>query len=387
MSSSRPPGRRKRASSRRPPRAANATGARSKAWLYVLGVVACLLLGPPAWLLLVYPRGGAGDGKGSEITLPSDASEAARVLDAAGFIEGSTAFSLYLKLTRTRVAPGVHFLERGVAPGELARRIERETAGGRVRVTIPEGFHRFDIAKRLGKQLVCTEGSFVAASADPALMRELAIPGDSAEGYLFPATYELPKDADAKDIVRRLKAEFDKRYAALEKQHPQGVRELRESLGFSQRDIIILASIIEKEAASDAERPLVASVFLNRLRDPSFRRKVLQSDPTAGYGCLLLRAELPSCAGYTGKITHDINADPKNPYSTYTHERLPPGPIANPGTASLAAVLAPASTKFLYFVAKGDGKTTFSETYEAHLSHTSGMGAAKAPKPGSSAAP
>jgi UPF0755 protein len=387
MSSSRPPGRRKRASSRRPPRTANAAGARSKAWLLALAFVGCVLLGAPAWLLLVYPRGGAGDGKGSEITLSSDAAEAARALDAAGFIEGSATFALYLKLTRTRVAPGVHLLERGVAPGELARRIERQTAGGRVRVTIPEGFHRFDIAKRLAKQLVCTEGSFVAATAEAALMNELAIPGDSAEGYLFPATYELPKDADAKDIVRRLKTEFDKRYAALEKQHPQGVRELRESFGFSQRDIIILASIIEKEAASDAERPLVASVFLNRLRDPSFRRKVLQSDPTAGYGCLLLRAELPSCAGYAGKITHDINADPKNPYSTYTHERLPPGPIANPGTASLAAVLAPASTRFLYFVAKGDGKTTFSETYEAHQVHTSGMGGVKSPKPGSAASP
>jgi UPF0755 protein len=338
-----------------------------------IGCLVALVLGPLGWLLFIYPRGGAGDGKATEIQLPADPAGAARTLDAAGFVEGAAAFGWYLRITQTHVAPGPHWLERGLGPGELARRIERGTAAGRARVTIPEGFHRFDIAKRMAKQLVCSEASFVAASGDAALMHELGIPGDSAEGYLFPATYELPKDADAKDVVRRLKAEFDKRFAGLEKQHPQGVRELRDTLGFAQRDIVTLASIIEKEAASDAERPLVASVFINRLRDPSFRRKVLQSDPTAGYGCLLMRAELPSCANYNGKITHDINADPKNPYSTYTHERLPPGPIANPGVASLSAVLAPANTRYLYFVAK-DGKSTFSETYEAHV------GAVKAPK-------
>jgi UPF0755 protein len=108
-------------------------------------------------------------------------------------------------------------------------------------------------------------------------------------------------------------------------------------------------------------------VFLNRLRDPAFKRKVLQCDPTAGYGCLVMRDKLPACTGYAGKITHAINMDPQNTYSTYTHEGLPPGPIANPGSKSLQAVLAPALTKYLYFVTRGEARRhAFSESIEEH---------------------
>jgi UPF0755 protein len=107
-------------------------------------------------------------------------------------------------------------------------------------------------------------------------------------------------------------------------------------------------------------------VFLNRLRDPSFTPKLLQCDPTAGYGCLQMPADIPSCANYTGKITHDLVVDASNPYNTYKHEGLPPGPISNPGMKSLEAVMSPASTHWFYFVAKGEGRHTFSETYAAH---------------------
>ena len=194
------------------------------------------------------------------------------------------------------------------------------------------------------------------------------VDGASAEGFRFPATYDLAADSEPADIVRRLKAEFDKRWFSLEQRHPYGMLDLSQSLHWGMREIVILASIIEKEAAMDDERRTIASVFLNRMRDPSFMRKVLQSDPTAGYGCLLMKDQLASCASYTGKITHDINADPDNPYSTYTHENLPPGPICNPGARSIEAVMSPAVTKFLYFVARGEGRHTFSETYEGHVS-------------------
>jgi UPF0755 protein len=192
------------------------------------------------------------------------------------------------------------------------------------------------------------------------------VDGDSAEGFLFPATYELAADSDPADVVRRMKAEFDKRYIALDQKHPSGIIDLSSSLGWSMREIVNLASIVEKEAAVDEERPIIAGVFLNRLRDPNFKKHILQSDPTAGYGCLVLRDKLASCAGYAGRITHDINADPDNPYSTYTHEKLPPGPICNPGAKSLEAVMSPAATRYLYFVARGEGRHTFSETFENH---------------------
>jgi UPF0755 protein len=138
------------------------------------------------------------------------------------------------------------------------------------------------------------------------------------------------------------------------------------SASLDVRQLVTLASMVEKEAVADDERPLIASVFLNRLRDPAFKPRRLECDPTASYGCLVAPEKAASCAGFTGKATAAIEHDPDNPYSTYTHEGLPPGPITNPGAKSLEAAMAPASTHYLFFVARGDGRSTFSETREAH---------------------
>jgi UPF0755 protein len=236
----------------------------------------------------------------------------------------------------------------------------------KAKVVIPEGWNRFDIAKRLHSLHVTTQQGFVDATQDPALLRELALDTATAEGFLFPATYELPKDSDPKDVARRLKGEFDKRFSALDENHRLGRASLESQLGWTRNEIVTLASMVEKEAAVDEERPIIASVFLNRLRDPGFKPKVLQCDPTAGYGCLVLKDKVPACAGYAGKITRAVNHDPLNTYSTYVREGLPPGPIANPGIKSLTAVLAPASTKYLYFVARENRRHAFSETLEEH---------------------
>src|SRR4029077_821475 len=139
------------------------------------------------------------------------------------------------------------------------------------------------------------------------------------------------------------------------------------SASVAVRHVVTLASLVERETALDDERPLVASVFLNRLRDPAFKPKHLQCDPTAAYGCLAFPEKASAGAAVAGKPTAAIEHDPDNPYSTYTHEGLPPGPIANPGTKSLDAVAAPASTHYFFFVARGDGHHAFSETYESHL--------------------
>jgi UPF0755 protein len=125
--------------------------------------------------------------------------------------------------------------------------------------------------------------------------------------------------------------------------------------------------MIEKEAAVDEDRPLIASVFVNRLVDPEFKTRKLQSDPTSSYGCVAFPDEAPaSCAEFNGKPTPAMNRDPKNRYSTYAHPGLPPGPISNPGARSLQAALDPPQTRFLYFVATGGGRHTFSETFDAH---------------------
>jgi UPF0755 protein len=338
---------------------------------WTLTVVALLLAVGFGLLLFVYPSThGPGSGRDVELVLPGDDSneQLAGRLAAAGLVESPRLFVWYLRVTggAGHVARGTHLLSDDLSPREIMDRIERKGRSARVKVTVPEGWTRFDIAKRLQAQHVCSQKAFLDATRDPALLAELRLEGDSAEGFLFPATYEWHTDTDAADVIRRMKAEFDKRWAALEQGHGSALLDLGNSLGWSKRDIVILASMIEKEAAVDEERPIIASVFLNRLRDPSFKKKVLQSDPTSAYGCLVMREQIPACQSFSGKVTHDINVDPANAYSTYVHEKLPPGPIANPGSKSLAAVLEPASTRYLFFVARGQGKHTFSETLDAH---------------------
>ncbi len=322
------------------------------------------------YFLVVYPAGsGPGAGKDVELTFDRDEPMGSVIdkLAGAGLIGSRTRFAIYARLSSPKIAPGPHLLTDDASPSELLRRLERLGTASKAKVTIPEGWNRFDIAKRLQALHVASQAAFLDATVDVTLLRELALVGDSAEGYLFPATYELPKDSDPRDLVRRLKTEFDRRFALLEQNHRLGVANLEASLGWTRREIIVLASMVEKEAAVDDERPIIASVFINRLRDVNFKRKVLQCDPTAGYGCLVLRERVPACAGYAGKVTHAVNVDPLNLYSTYVHEGLPPGPIANPGVKSLQAVLAPASTKYLYFVTRGEARRhQFSETLEEH---------------------
>jgi UPF0755 protein len=296
------------------------------------------------------------------------ASSLAEKLAAAGLVSSPRSFALYVWVSGGvgGVVKGTHLLGDDATPSELLARLERANGSGHTKVTFPEGWTRFDMAKRLHEKRVCTLRAFLDATANADLLKELRIEGDSAEGFLFPSTYELAFDSDAAEIVRRMKGEFDRRYVTIEQKYESGVLDLsHEPLKFGTREIVTLASMVEKEAAVDEERPLIASVFLNRLRDADFKPKILQCDPTAGYGCLVT-PDLASCAGYAGKITPAVNGDPQNRYSTYKHEGLPPGPISNPGAKSIAAVMNPANTRYFYFVAKGEGRHTFSETYGAH---------------------
>jgi UPF0755 protein len=357
--------RRKRIEPETPP---SSTGKSILFWLFT--IVGGLVAAAATYFLVVYP-GSAGPGSGKDVELIIEHGESlASVidkLDGAGLLGSRQRFAIYARLMSPAIAPGQHLVTDDAGPGELLKRLERLGGATKAKVTIPEGWNRFDIARRLQTLHVASQAAFLEATTDPVLLRELALDGDSAEGFLFPATYELAHDSDARDVVRRLKAEFEHRFTMLEQSHRLGRANLESTLGWTRRDIVTLASMVEKEAAVDEERPIIASVFLNRLRDPSFKRKVLQCDPTAGYGCVLMRDKLPACAGYAGKITHAINADPLNPYSTYTHEGLPPGPIANPGIKSLQGVLAPASTKYLYFVTRGEAhRHAFSDTAEEH---------------------
>jgi UPF0755 protein len=317
---------------------------------------------------------GPGSGRDVDLELPSgaNAEEIAQRLDAAGLVRRPQLFALYLRATgaTSELRSGRHFLSDDLSPRGLVRRMQKIKVGTptpeKARIVIPEGYTRFDIARRLQIARVCAARAFLDATSDAALLAELKIAADSAEGYLFPATYELALDSEPSQVVSRMVTEFGKRYDRLTRDNAMGAEALRQRMSWGQAEIVTLASIVEKEAAVDEERPLIAAVFLNRLNDPAFNPKRLQSDPTSAYGCLVMPERIGTCRAYSGRVTPEMNADETNPYTTYRHDGLPPGPIANPGEKSLQAVLVPAETRHLYFVSRGGGHHTFSDTFAQH---------------------
>jgi UPF0755 protein len=176
----------------------------------------------------------------------------------------------------------------------------------------------------------------------------------------------LNDEQPASQVVRKLADNSQRRLQRLFADEASALATLERDLHFGAREVLILASIVEKEAHVQSEQPVIAGVFLNRLRDPNFRPKRLQADPTVAYGCIQ-QPELESCQGFDGKrVTRVMTADPLNVYNTYRIEGLPPGPIANPGLAALRAVLHPAEHGYFYFVARGDGRHAFSATLTDH---------------------
>lgn len=320
-------------------------------------------------------RKGPGDGQRFIVVIPKQAStkEVAHILAEAGLVSNEQLMAFYLAWsTTTDAVPGEHLLLGGSTPGQLADCLSRATTRKSAKIVVPEGFHRFSIATRLENAGVTSRQSFLDASADPLLLEALEVPSppgrgpESAEGYLFPATYELKLDSSARDVLERMVVESQTRWRRIAAENEDAIMRLAQQFGWTRSEIITLASMVEKEAAVDDERPVIAGVFQNRLAFEDFKPKLLQSDPTSGYGCLTAPSEAPSCAGYEGKITPAMNRDRLNRYSTYTHEGLPPGPIANPGERSILAVLQPTTSRFLFFVASGAGRHRFSETLEEH---------------------
>lgn len=311
----------------------------------------------PARAVLVTFRGG------------ESADETAARLAELGLVGRPALFSVYMGwfAPTVRVAAGQHLLRTGLSPRRLLQRLGRLPSRPRVKVSLPEGYTSFQIAERLQERDVCGAQSFLSSVKDPTLLQSLGVAGPSAEGYLFPATYELFVDSDPAQVIRQLVAELRKRLAKLDARSPGALSRLERQRGWREHEILTLASIIEREAAVKEERPLVASVFLNRLDDPSFRPAgMLQSDPTAAYGCLVAPQVAPSCAGFAGKVSPEMLRDAANPYNTYRHPGLPPGPVANAGEDAIAAVLAPAATSYLYFVADRRGRHHFSRSFEEH---------------------
>lgn len=232
------------------------------------------------------------------------------------------------------------------APESVWGLIKRLSRGGSfdIQVTIPEGFTIFEIAGLLQRSLGIDSVAFVAACCDTALLGRLGIPGPTAEGFLFPETYMIPKGVSPESVIAIMFGEFRRRWK------PQ-YSARAESLGMSVLDVVTLASIIEAEAHVKREQRIISSVYHNRLR----LGMMLQADPTTIYG--LRKFDKPLTLA-------DLDSD--SPYNTYRHFGLPPGPICNPGEDAIVAALYPDTTEYLYFVSRRDGTHIFSKTVQEH---------------------
>ncbi|MEK6697329.1 MAG: endolytic transglycosylase MltG [Candidatus Deferrimicrobiota bacterium] len=211
-------------------------------------------------------------------------------------------------------------------------------------VTVPPGANLYDVAELLEEKKLATAEAFLATAASPAVLGRLEIPGESAEGYLFPDTYILVKPVTPEEILEFMVRQFRRKV-------PPDAEKRAKEAGLSLHQVVTIASIIEKETGVEEEKPIVSAVIRRRLA----LGMPLQMDPTVIYGV----------KRFDGTVTRkDLRT--AGPYNTYLTRGLPPGPIANPGLAALAAALNPSKAEYLYFVSRNDGSHTFSRTLPEH---------------------
>lgn len=265
-------------------------------------------------------------------------------LESEGIIYSAMFFGILSRIYNIKnLKAGEYSLAPSMSPLEILYVME----AGRVvlnRITIPEGLNIFQVAEILDQKGIIDKSKFLKLATDTNYISFWDIPGESAEGYLFPETYLFGKGISEKRILDSMLNQFFRKF-------DDGMAERARELGFSVHEVVTLASLIEKETGLPEERSLISAVFHNRLKG----RIPLQCDPTVIYGLKT----------FNGNLTRD-DLLRKTPYNTYRIIGLPPGPIANPGLASLKAALYPAEVEYKYFVSRNDGSHVFSETLTEH---------------------
>lgn len=323
--------------------------------------------------LLTYPdRPGIGTADPIEVVVPPGSSfpEVLALLTGAGVLpaDEATKFRLFVlhKGAARKVTAGPHHFRGDMTPTEILDELQRKQQRKTLRATVPEGKNMLDVAQILAAAGLSDAASLEASMRDPKLLAKLGIPGATAEGYMFPDTYQFNVDDTPDAIIEKMVTRHREVYSELRRRYRNEAQDLADDLQFDDNDVVTLASIVEKETGAKHERPLIAGVFLNRLKFSSFKPKLLQTDPTIIYGCTVPTTKSAACQKFEGRIRRIHLRDEENPYNTYTHEGLPPGPITNPGRQALEAVFAPKKSKFLYFVARNDGTHQFSKTVAEH---------------------
>ncbi len=278
-------------------------------------------------------------------------SEVARELKRVGLIHGTTGFHVLARLMKLdrQIKAGQYSFRLGTSVPALLRAFAKGMSGLSL-VTIPEGLTLTEVSLLLSNHLGVSASAFDSLGHDPAFLDSLGVDAPSLEGYLAPDTYEFLPGTSPEVAMRTM--------AARQREVLLAAAAGRDSLPLemSLHEVLTLASIVESEAQVDAERPIIASVYINRLK----KGMRLQADPTVAYAL----GRRPGSRVYLSHLRNN------SPYNTYMYEGLPPGPICNPGKASIRAVLNPAPhVDALFFVADGHGHHIFADTYREHLAN------------------
>ncbi|MYA34564.1 MAG: endolytic transglycosylase MltG [Gemmatimonadales bacterium] len=292
---------------------------------------------------------GVPDGSIVEVLIPDGAAslEVADVLQERELIFHPRIFDAYVRLKGQgrQLKAGRYGIPRG-APYPYLLDVLRTGAVVTTPLTIPEGLRLPQVAERLAAYVGDSAAAVLAYLTAPERVDELGVPGPTLEGYLFPETYRFADGVGVRVIVQAVVGRYRGFWGGEE-------RAQAAALGLDEREVVTLASIVEKEVRRDEERPVVAGVYWNRLQ----RDMLLQADPTVQYALGEPRARL---------LYRDIDSVADHPYNTYTQPGLPPGPIASPGAASLRAALQPAHHEYIFFVARNDGSHEFTRTLREH---------------------
>jgi UPF0755 protein len=292
--------------------------------------------------------------EGVFVEVPHGASRrhVAYLLKTNGVVRSALAFEIYARRHPKRtLQAGEYFFDRAMTGREVFWKL----ANGQVYqqpFTVREGETMFDIARELEAGKFMRAGDFLFAAGDPAPVRDFAPGAQTLEGFLFPATYELPRHPAASELTAEMVRKFKEEWKRVASPAAGGTTDEGDHRAVNR--VVTLASLVERETPKPEERPLVAGAFENRLR----KGMRLQCDPTVIYG-------MERLGKYNGTLTgKDLKLD--SPYNTYEHGGLPPGPIGNPGEASLRAAIQPTQTNYLYFVANTQGGHFFSATLAEH---------------------
>jgi UPF0755 protein len=318
-----------------------------RVWLRIILVL--VLLGVLFWLLLVTLRSTpTGPPERVMIAPGTTFNNVTDTLVARGVVLNRSWFTLMARLRGLdrSVQAGAYEFRHGESAWQVLTRLKSGRTVA-LRFTVPEGLSLLEVAALAKERLGIPADSFLAAARDSQLIRGVEEP--TAEGYLFPETYQVPVGSTGRDLVHIMTREFG---VAWQSDWDERARHL----GLTRRQVITLASIVEGEARVDEERAVIAGVYLNRLRIGM----ALQADPTVQYAI-----EMKTGKAKTRLFEKDYETP--SPYNTYLQPGLPPGPINSPGLRSMEASLFPAQVPYLYFVANPNGTHMFSRTYEEHL--------------------